>query len=114
MVTMAHTDGDTASQHVHAEATRYAEVNDLPAAFWVLEASAGALDVSQRYADFIEALYRDRKDVTQMLPAAKAGVQYCLEAAERIASSDQAKAEALKNKAKVIGFNAAASIEAWA
>jgi hypothetical protein len=107
--TMAGTDGESASRDIQSEAMRHAGANNLPAAFSVLEASADAVDVSKNYSDFVKALYRDRKDVTQMLAAARAGVRYCLSAAEQAVLSE--RAVTLKTNARIIAFNAAAN--AW-
>ena len=42
-----------------------------------------AAEVAQRYADLVQALYRERKNVTQMLAVARAAIAHCLDAAER-------------------------------
>src|ERR1700748_2946560 len=88
---------------------RYAAANNLPAAFSVIEAGADAVDVSKRYGAFVKALYRDRKDVTQMLAAARAGIRHCLEAAEQVVASEPDTAVTLKTNARIIAFNAAAN-----
>jgi hypothetical protein len=107
--TMAQTDGESASRRVQSEAMRHAAANNLPAAFSILEAGADAVDVSKKYSDFVKVLSRDRKDVTQMLAAARAGIRYCLAAAEQAVLSE--RAVTLKTNAGIIAFNAAAN--AW-
>jgi Mg-chelatase subunit ChlI-like protein len=106
---MAHGSDNVAFQQALSEALRHAGSNDLGAIRSVLEANADAVEVSQRYADLAQALYNQRKGVAQMVAVAKAGIQYCLDAAARLASKDPSAAETLKNNAKVIAFNAAAN-----
>jgi hypothetical protein len=53
------------------------------------------------------SLYQARKDVTNMIAVAEAGVAFCLDRAEQAESADTAKK--LKETAKSIAFNAAAN-----
>lgn len=106
---MAQGNGDEASRQVVSTALRHAESNDLAAARSALESNAEPVDISRRYAELARALYRERKDVTRMLAIARAGVQYCLDAAEWLILKDAVAAEALKNNAKVMAYNAAAN-----
>ena len=106
---MAQGSDSVAFQQALSEALRHAESNDLGAIRSVLEANADAVEVSQRYANLARTLYNQRKDVARMVAVAKAGVQYCLDAAARLTSKDPAAAETLKNNAKVIACNAAAN-----
>lgn len=66
-------------------------------------------EVAQRYADLGQALYRERKNVTQMLAIEKASIAYCLVAAEQVAAQYPAAAVTLKIKAKATAYNAAAN-----
>jgi hypothetical protein len=100
---------EAVSKQTLSEALGHAERNNLAAMRSVLEADADAAEIAQRYADMAQALYRERKNVTQMLAVAKAGIAYCLSAAERAAAKDPAAAATLKTKAKVIAYNAAAN-----
>ncbi|MBV9631621.1 MAG: hypothetical protein JO230_26230 [Xanthobacteraceae bacterium] len=106
---MVQGNSETVSKQLVSQALGHADSNDLAAMQSVLEADADAAEVAQRYADMAQALYRERKNVTQMLAVAKAGVAYCLKAAEGAAAEDPAAAAALKTKAKVIAYNAAAN-----
>src|SRR5271166_2956544 len=100
---MVQGDGEVGSKQALVEALRLADSNELTAMRSVLEAGADPTDIAQRYADVAQALYRERKNVTQMLAVAKAGIAYCLSAA----AEDPAAAAALKTKA--IAYNAAAN-----
>ena len=106
---MVQGNSEAVSKQTLPEALRHAASNDLDAMRSVLEADANAAEVAQRYADVAQALYRERKNVTQMLAVAKAGIAYCLDAAERAAATDPVAAATLKTKAKVIAYNAAAN-----
>jgi hypothetical protein len=106
---MAQGNDDDASRRVPSTALRHAESNNLAAARSMLEANAGPVEVSRRYADVAKALYKERKDITQMLAVAKAGIEYCLDAAECLTSKDPATSETLKTNAKVMAYNAAAN-----
>jgi hypothetical protein len=106
---MAEADRNVASEQALSEALRHAEANDLAAMRSALEVDADAAEVAQRYANLAQALYRERKNVTQMLAVAKTGIAYCLNAAERAAATDPAAATMLKTKAKVIAYNVAAN-----
>jgi hypothetical protein len=97
------------SKQMLSEALGHAESNDLAAMRSVLEADPDTVAVAQRYADVAQALYHQRKNVTQMLAVAKAGIAYCLNAAEQAATKDPAAAATLKTKAKVIAYNAGAN-----
>jgi hypothetical protein len=100
---------EAVSKQTLSKALGYAASNDLAAMRSVLEADADAAEIAQRYADVAQALYREHRNVTQMLAVAKAGIAYCLGAAERAAAKDPAAAAMLKTKAKVIAYNAAAN-----
>ena len=106
---MAQGNREAVSKQTLSDALRHAESNDLATMQSVLEADADAAEVAQRYATLAQALYHERKNVSQMLAVAKVGIAYCLDAAERTATKDQAAAVALKTKAKVIAYNAAAN-----
>ncbi len=106
---MTQSSGEAASKKASSEALWQAASNDLAAAQAIIEAEAETAEVAQRYADVAQALYRERKNVTQMLAVAKAGVAYCLSAAGRAAATDPAAAATLKTKAKAIAYNAAAN-----
>jgi hypothetical protein len=81
----------------------------LAAALSYVETSGDPISVARNYGDLVRALYDVRKDVSQMLVAARAGIRHCLEAAERLGSDDPASAAVLKENAKTIAFNAAAN-----
>jgi hypothetical protein len=102
---MVQGEGEVGSKQALLEALRLADSNELTAMRSVLEAGADAAEIAQRYADVAQALYRERKNVTQMLTVAKAGITYCLSAAAK----DPAAAATLKTKAKAIAYNAAAN-----
>jgi hypothetical protein len=106
---MVHGNSEAGSKQILSEALRLADGNELAAMCSLLEAGANAAEIAQSYADVAQALYRERKNVTQMLAVAKAGVAYCLSAAEQVAAKDPAAAVMLKTKAKVIAYNAAAN-----
>jgi hypothetical protein len=106
---MVEDNSEVLSKQMLSDALRHAESHDLAAMRSVLEADADAAEVAQRYADLAQALYHQRKNVTQMLAVAKAGIAYCLNAAEQAATQDPAAAATLKTKAKVIAYNAAAN-----
>jgi hypothetical protein len=105
---MVQGNSEVLSKQMLSEALEHAESNDLAAMRSVLEADADAVAVAQRYGEVAQALYHQRKNVTQMLAVAKAGIAYCLGAAEQ-AAKDAAQAATLKTKAKVIAYNAAAN-----
>ena len=75
---------EAVSKETLSEALGHAESNDLAAMRSVIEADADAAEVAQRYANLAQALYHERKNVTQMLAVAKVGIAYCLDAAERV------------------------------
>jgi tetratricopeptide (TPR) repeat protein len=102
-------DSEVVAKQILLAALDHIERNDISAIQSVLEADADAAEVAQRYADLAKALYREHKNVTQMLAVAKAAVAFCLSAADRIAAEDPTKAAMLKTKAKVIAYNAAAN-----
>jgi hypothetical protein len=102
---MVQGNGEVGSKQALLEALRLADSNELTAMRSVLEAGADAAEIAQRYADVAQALYRERKNVTQMLTVAKAGITYCLSAAAK----DPAAAATLKTKAKALAYNAAAN-----
>jgi hypothetical protein len=102
---MVQSNREAISQQAVSEAVAHAQSNDLAAMRSILEAGADAAGIAQRYADVAQALYRERKNVTQMLAVAKAGITYCLSAAAK----DPAAAATLKTKAKAIAYNAAAN-----
>jgi tetratricopeptide (TPR) repeat protein len=106
---MTETTGEAASKQTLSEALRHADSNDLATAQAIIESGSDATGVAQRYADLAQALYREHKNVTQMLAIAKAGIAYCLVAAEQVAAQDPAAAVTLKTKAKAIAYNAAAN-----
>ena len=106
---MVEDNSEVVSKQTLSEALRHAESNDLAAMRSVIEADADAAEVAQRYANLAQALYRERKNVTQMLAVAKAGIAYCLSAAERAGATDPVAAATLKTKAKAIAYNAAAN-----
>ena len=62
------------SKQTLSEALGHAESNDLAAMRSVIEADADAAEVAQRYANLAQALYHERKNVTQMLAVARVGI----------------------------------------
>ena len=91
---MVQGDGEVGSKQALVEALRLADSTSSRPVRSVLEAGADPTDIAQRYADVAQALYRERKNVTQMLAVAKAGITYCLSAA----AEDPAAAATLKTK----------------
>jgi hypothetical protein len=81
----------------------------LAAVLSYVETSGDPVSVARHFGQLAQALYHERKHVSQMLVAARAGICYSLEAAKRLGPDDAAAAAALKDRAKTIAFNAAAN-----
>src|SRR5262245_60147081 len=93
---MVEGNSEAISKQTLSEALHHAESNNLAAMRSLVETDANAAETAQRYADVAQALYRERKNVTQMLAVARAGIAYCLDAAERATAQDPAAAAMLK------------------
>jgi hypothetical protein len=106
---MVQGNSEVLSKQMLSDVLRHAESNDLKSMRSGLEADADPVVIAQRYADVAQALYHQRKNVAQMLAVAKAGIAYCLGAAEQAAAKDPTAAATLKTKAKVIAYNAGAN-----
>ena len=79
------------SKQILSEALCYAASNDLGGTPFRAQALIRA-EVAQRYADLVQALDRERKNVTQMLAVARAAIAHCLDAADGVAATDPAAA----------------------
>ena len=94
-------------REAQTEVMRLVESGNFLAAISYLEAGKDAVTVSANYIRFAQSLYKERKDVSRMLDAARRGIAYSLNAAAR--EELEAMAATLKENAKTIAFNAAAN-----
>ena len=94
-------------RQAQTEVMRLVESGSFPAAISYLEAGKDAVTVSANYIRFAQSLYKERKDVSRMLDAARRGIAYSLDAAAR--NELEVTAARLKENAKTIAFNAAAN-----
>jgi hypothetical protein len=108
-ISMSQSSGESDLRQTQSEAMRLVDAGDFQAAFLLVESGGDPVHISASYNDFAQALYNQRKDVTEMLAVARRGVSYSLEAAERVGSSDAGRAATLKENVKIIAYNAAAN-----
>jgi hypothetical protein len=94
-------------REAQTEVMRLVESGNFLAAISYLEAGKDAVTVSANYIRFAQSLYKERKDVSRMLDAARRGIAYSLDAAAR--NELEVTAARLKENAKTIAFNAAAN-----
>ncbi len=106
---MSQSSNESDLRQTRSEAMRLVDAGDLQAAFLLVESSGDLVHISASYNDLAQALYTQRKDVTRMLAVARRGVSFSLEAAERVGSSDAGRAATLKERAKIIAYNASAN-----
>jgi len=82
---------------------------DLAGAQHCLERDSDCANVSGYYAEVTKILYARTKDVRSMLALARAGIDYQLRAAERVAADDAGLAITLRTAARKLAFNVAAN-----
>jgi hypothetical protein len=82
---------------------------DLAGARHCLERESDCVKVSGHYAEVTKILYARNKDVRSMLALARAGIDYHLHAAERVAADDAALAITLRTAARTLAFNVSAN-----
>lgn len=64
---------------------------------------------AQRYKDMIRILCFQKKDVSRMVMIGRAGIQFALDRAEQLKSTDSQRAEELRGSAKQMAYNLAAN-----
>jgi hypothetical protein len=94
-------------REAQTDVMRLVESGNFLAAISYLEAGKDAVTVSANYIRFAQSLYKERKDVSRMLDAARRGIAYSVDAAAR--NELEVTAARLKENAKTIAFNAAAN-----
>jgi hypothetical protein len=82
---------------------------DLAGAQQCLEKDHDSETVSANYAQLTKILYGKNKDVSGMLALGRAGIDYQLREAERVAANNAALAVKLRTAAKTLAFNVAAN-----
>jgi hypothetical protein len=92
-----------------ALALQHIESGDPAAAQHCLERESDSETVSAYYAQLTKILYGKNKDVSAMLAFGRAGIDYQLRHAERIAADDAALSVKLRTAAKNLAFNVAAN-----
>jgi hypothetical protein len=92
-----------------ALALQHIESGDLAGAQQCLESESDCAKVGNDYAQLTKILYGKNKDVRGMLALGRAGIDYQLRQAERIAADDAALALKLRTAAKTLAFNVAAN-----
>jgi hypothetical protein len=100
---------DNSPQHLAAEALQLAVVKGLGAGCQFIEATGDPVIVASAYKEFAQALYRQNKDVQQMIDAGCRGSKFALDHAARIESDDPETAARLMDIAKTISFNVGAN-----
>lgn len=85
------------------------ESGDLAGAQRCLESESDSEKVSEDYAQLTKILYGRNKDVASMLALGRAGIDYQLRQAERVAADDAALSIKLRTAAKTLAFNVAAN-----
>src|SRR6478752_3606935 len=71
---------------------------DAAAAFAGLEEGTPE-QVGERYGELANDCYNDRKDVTAMILASRAGIDFCLRRARELSATDEKAATALRGRA---------------
>jgi hypothetical protein len=90
-------------------ALKYIESGDLASAQHCLESESDSEKVSGYYAHLTKTLYTKNKDILGMLALGRAGIDYQLRQAERVAAGDVALSVRLRTEAKTLAFNVAAN-----
>jgi hypothetical protein len=90
-------------------ALQHIESGDLAGAQHCLESESDSEKVGGYYAELTKTLYTKNKDVPGMLALGRAGVDYQLRQAERVAADDAALSVRLRTAAKTLAFNVAAN-----
>jgi hypothetical protein len=85
------------------------EARDFAGAQRCLESENDSETVGEHYAQLTKILYGKNKDVAGMLALGRAGVDYQLRQAERVAADDAALSARLRTAAKTLAFNVAAN-----
>lgn len=92
-----------------ALALAHIESGDLAGARQCLEQDSDAAKVGGYYAELTKILYARNKDVRSMLAVGRAGIDFQLRQAERVAADDPALAIARRTAARTLAFNVAAN-----
>jgi hypothetical protein len=90
-------------------ALEYIESGDLASARHCLESESDSEEVSGYYAQLTKTLYTKNKDISGMLALGRAGIDYQLRQAERVAADDAALSVRLRIAAKTLAYNVAAN-----
>jgi hypothetical protein len=90
-------------------ALKHIKSGDLAGAQHCLEWENDSEKVSGYYAHLTKTLYAGNKDIRSMLALGRAGVDYQLRQAERVAADDAALSVRLRIAAKTLAFNVAAN-----
>ena len=88
-----------------------ADQQDTFAAIAHVESLGEPLDVAKEYAQLVQGLYNQKKNVPLMLHIGRAGVQYCLSEARRLDDPKSETAQQLRGYAKMMAFNL--SVNCW-
>ena len=92
-----------------ARALQRIEARDFAGAQHCLESENDSERVGEHYAQLTKILYGKNKDVAGMLALGRAGVDYQLRQAERVAADDAALSARLRTAARTLAFNVAAN-----
>jgi hypothetical protein len=92
-----------------ALALAHIESGDLAGAQHCLERESDSVKVGAYYAELTKILYARNKDVRNMLDLGRAGMEYLLRQAERVAADDASLSIALRKAARTLAFNVAAN-----
>jgi hypothetical protein len=92
-----------------ALALKHVQSGDFEGAQRCLEADADSEKVSGYYADLTRDLYAKNKNLAAMLALGRAGIDYQLREARRIAADNAERAVELRTAAKTLAFNVAAN-----
>lgn len=90
-----------------SEALEVAAHGDVSSACNAIESCSDQHTIAQLYARASQAAYLERKSVQIMAALTNAGVRYCLDSAEALASEDHKSALKMKEVAKTIAYNMA-------
>ena len=104
----------TADEKTNETLTRVVELSnakDTFAAIEYVESQGEPLEVAKTYAQLVQGLYYQQKNVPLMLHIGRAGVQFCLGEARRVADSNADAAQQLRGYAKMMAFNLA--VNCW-
>jgi hypothetical protein len=90
-------------------ALEHAASGDFARAQHCLESESDSEVVGARYAELTKTLYARNKDVHGMIALGRAGIDYQLRQAKRVAADDAALSVGLRKEAKRLAFNVAAN-----